>query len=869
MHYEPNLKSFCFKPEQSMIVKRKIKMRRYMKRILKIILTILLLVNISNAQDQRRFPMGNFNVSGKISGKLIDEQSGKPIEYGNIVLYRFRDSSMVTGTISNSQGNFVLDNVNVGRYFIKISFIGFETKVIDSVLVTPRNAEVDLGIIKLSPAVVKLGDVVVQGEKELIINNLDKKVINVEKDLTNVGGSALDVMQNIPSVTVDADGNVALRGSTNIRLLIDGKPTNMEGVSTYDILSQIPASQIEQVELITNPSVRYDPEGTAGIINLVLKKRKEAGINGILTLNAGTGDKYNTSLNLNYKLDGVNVYAGYDGRINRFNSSGTNDRISTASSLSQILNQTTSGLNKMNSHNFTLGADYNLNDFNSFSTSLKYRNSSFDNVSSNKDLTYDQNNDLITQMVRSNTGDRSFNSLNFAFGYKKTFEEKGREFTADFLYSNFKMNRLEDAEQWNTIYLPASSYVHSLRRLSGEGKNNMYIAQTNYIHPFKSGIRLETGFQATIRDVSTYSDYYNYDFANQIFVDNLSLKNYFEYDEQIYAAYGIFSHSLFGIKYQFGLRGEQVYTKSNLPLDNQSFKKNYTSLYPSVHISYEFFPMNEIQLSYSRRVDRPNNRQLNPVVDYSDSLNVFAGNPYLDPQYTNSYEINLNNALGFVFLNTSLFYRTTNGVITSISELRNGVLYTTFANVAKSENYGVEFIWTQPIAKWWRLVANFSYFKTKVDGQGIVNVNQEATSWMTRIMSSFTFWDKTQLQVVFNYNSPTITMGGGMFGGGFGGGGGRYGGSTVIGQGKMYEMYGLDLALRKDFMNDKLSVTLRLSDVFNTRKFGGEVTGSSFTSKFNRRMDSRILFLGVTYKFNNYKEKRERLNPDEIDQEMF
>jgi outer membrane receptor protein involved in Fe transport len=839
-----------------------------MKNLLKIVLIIFLFINISNAQDQRRFPMGNLNINGKITGKLIDEQSGKPIEYGNIVLYRFRDSSMATGTISNSQGNFILENVNVCRYFIKISFIGFETKVIDSVFVTPRNLEVDLGTIKLSPAVVKLGDVVVQGEKELIINNLDKKVINVEKDLTSVGGSALDVMQNIPSVTVDADGNVALRGNTNIRLLIDGKPTNMEGVSTYDILTQIPASQIEQVELITNPSVRYDPEGTAGIINIVLKKRKDAGINGIVTLNAGTGDKYNTSLNFNYRLDGVNVYAGYDGRINRFNSTGSTERVSSVSTLSPFLNQSTSGLNKFNSHNFTVGADYNLDEQNSFSTSFKYRKNAFDNFSSNKDLTYDINNSLQSEVIRSNNGDRSYNSLNFTFGYKKTFEEKGREFTSDFLYSNFKMNRLEDAEQWNNIYHPSPSQIHSLRRLSGEGKNNMYIVQTNYIHPFKSGIRLETGLQAQISDINSYSDYFNYDFANQAFVDNIALKNYFEYDQQIYALYGILTYQLFGIKYQFGLRGEQVYTKSNLPLTNQTFKKDYTSLYPSVHISYEFLPMNEIQLSYSRRVDRPNNRQLNPVVDYSDSLNVFAGNPYLDPQYTNSYELNLNNALGFVFLNTSIFYRTTNGVISSISTLQpNGVLYTTFANVAKSENYGIEFIWTQPIAQWWRLVANFSYFRTKVDGQGIVDVNQEATSWMTRIMSSFTFWNKTQLQVVFNYNSPTMTMSGAMFGGGPGGG--RYGAGAVLAQGKMYEMYGLDLALRKDFMNDKLSVTLRLSDVFNTRKFGGEVNGSTFTSKFNRKMDTRVLYLGISYKFNNYKEKRERLNPDEIDQEMF
>lgn len=837
-----------------------------MKHNMKLIIVLLaVLINIINAQDQRRFPTGNFQVSGKIAGTLIDEQSGKPIEYGNVALYRFRDSSLVTGTISNNQGKFVLENVGIGRYFIKISFIGFDTKIIDSVLITPRQTEVNLGSIYLIPAVVKLGDVVVQGEKDLIINNLDKKVINVEKDLTSVGGSALDVMQNMPSVTVDADGNVALRGNTNIRLLIDGRPTNMEGISNYDILSQIPASQIEQVELITNPSVRYDPEGTAGIINIVLKKRKEAGINGMVTLNVGTGEKYNSSINVNYKLDGINVYASYDGRINKFNSTGTNNRLSNLSTSAPKLYQTQSGNNKFGSNNFRIGVEYNLNDLNLISTSLRYQAINFDNSSDNFDYNSDSLDNPISEINRKNFGKRSFNVLNYNLSYKRTFEKKGREFTVDFSFRDFRMNRVEDANQLNKTFQPSFLENQSLRRLSAEGENNMYIIQSNYIHPFTSGFRIETGIQSTIRKVNTYSDYFNFDYATNTFVDNLALKNYFEYDEQIYAAYGIFSYSIFGIKYQLGLRGEQEYTKSVLPLVNQSYKRNYTSWYPSIHLSYEFLPMNEIQFSYSRRVDRPNNRQINPVVDYSDSLNVFAGNPNLQPQYTNSFELNLNNALRFVFLNTSLFYRTTDGIISTVTRIQpNGTLFSTFENLASSKNYGLEVVWTQPIASWWRLMANFSFFKTTVDGHGITNLNQEATSWTTRIMSSFTFLNKTQLQLVFNYNSPKITMGGGMFGSGFGGRG-----STVMAQGKMYEMYGLDLALRKDFFDDKLSVTLRLSDVFNTRKFSGELIGNDFSAKFNRKMDTRFLYLGISYKFNYYKERGERLNPDESDQEMF
>lgn len=832
-----------------------------MYKILRKMLLILLIgIQFAYAQDMRfRNIPGNLNLKGKITGILLDQQSQTPIEYGNIVVYRYRDSSMVTGTTSNAQGKFILDDVNIGRYFIKISFIGFNERIIDSVFVTPKNTEIDLGKIYLEPSVIKLGEVQVTGEKEMIINNLDKRVINVEKDISSTGGSALDVMQNLPSVTVDADGNIALRGNTNIRLLIDGKPTNLEGVSNYDILSQIPASQISQIELVTNPSVRYDPEGAAGIINIILKKKKDAGINGIITLNVGTNDKYNTSLNGNHKLDGLNVYAGYDGRINKFSSSGTSYRISSIENTN--LDQTQSGTNKFNSNNFTLGFDYYLDEYNQFNSSLKYRKNTFDNSSNNIDRKLYYNNEPISLTERINTGDRSFNNLNFTFGYNKKYPEKGREFTLDFFYSNFNMDRLEDANQINVNYSPLDTTL-SLRRIWGSGKSNLYNFQANYAHPFRNGMRLEFGIDTKIRDMKTKSDYYNFDYLNSAFSENADFKNYFNYNEQIYAVYGIFSHSIFGIKYQLGLRGERVLAKSTLPLMGRSFNKDYNSLYPSVHLAYEYLPMNEISLSFSRRVDRPNNRQLNPVVDYSDSLNVFAGNPYLNPQYTNSVELGFNNALGFIFLNTTFFYRNTNDVISSVSSLQNGVLYTTFKNVAKSRNYGLELVWTQPVTKWWRFMTNFSYFKTEVDG-GELGFTQNATSWMIRIMSSLTFWNKTQLQLIFNYNSPSITMSGGMFGGG-----GRYKGSSIIAQGKMYEMYGLDLAVRKDFLNDKLSLTLRLSDVFNTRKFGGEVNGEGFISKFNRKMDTRVLYLGISYKFNNYQNKQERL-PEEVDQEMF
>ncbi|MDP3830697.1 MAG: carboxypeptidase-like regulatory domain-containing protein, partial [Ignavibacteriaceae bacterium] len=312
---------------------------------------------LSFAQTDRQSQNVNFVPIGKLSGEIYDKITSKPIEYSNVVLYSSKDSSIVNGTITNSSGEFSFEKLSFGKMYVKMSYIGYKTKVIDSITINPKNKELNLGRILLEPSAINLSEVLVSSERDMMVNNLDKKVINVEKNITSSGGTAVDVMQNIPSVSVDVDGEVSLRGNKNVTILIDGRPNGLASIGSGDLLNQIPASSIESIELVTNPSAKYDPEGTAGIINIVLKKRTNIGLNGIISVNAGTGDKYNSSLNFNLRQFPFNFFASYDGRVGNMTGIGTTNRLTSLSGVSSTLFQDQTEKNLMLTHNANAGFD--------------------------------------------------------------------------------------------------------------------------------------------------------------------------------------------------------------------------------------------------------------------------------------------------------------------------------------------------------------------------------------------------------------------------------------------------------------------------------------------------------------------------------
>lgn len=809
-----------------------------------ILILIFILSNLVFPQNRQ----GNFQgmqSDGKITGKIIDAQTKQIIEYCNVVLFSYKDSSMVNGTITDKEGRFILSNLKPGVYFLRASFIGYDNRTIDSIRVTPRQPEVDLGVIALDEKTIELSNVVVTGEKDVIINNLDKKVINVEKDLTNIGGTAVDVVQNIPSVSVDADGNISYRGNQNIRILIDGKPSELLGLGSGDVLSNIPASQIESIELVTNPSARYDPEGTGGILNIVLKKRINGGLNGNISLTGGTGDKFNGSLNFNYKLPDFNFFASIDSRIHNADNNGNSLRTNNLNNTLSYLDQLNAGAFNHFGHNFTAGLDVTPDNFNTYTFSVRYRKFGFDTESLVKTKNLNSSNELTRYFERSSDAERRMNALQYTLSYKRTFDTRGAELTADVILGDFKMKRDEDFIQTNfdNSFNPVGNL---LQKGLSDNKNRQWTLQSNYINPIEGFGRIETGFKVTLKNFNSKNDYLNYDNNDGIWLNDITRKTDFDYKENVYAIYGIYSNKISEFQYQLGLRAEQADVTGTENLTNSSFSNNYFSLYPTVHLVQSLPEQQEIQLSYSRRVERPNNRILNPYVDRSDSLNISYGNPELKPEYRNSFELGYSKLFGKSAVTSSIFYRNTNDAITNYTIVNdNGITETTWRNLAKSLSYGLELTFSSPLFDWFRTNTSFTYFKNEFEGLDISNSDY---SWLAKMNNTFILSKDFNFQINLNYNAPTIT-----------------------GQSKMKEQFATDFAMRKDFLDGQLSLTFRVSDVFNTRKWESETIGQNFITSSYRKMESRVAYLGITYRLSpsNNNRERERRPRDEEGMDEF
>jgi outer membrane receptor protein involved in Fe transport len=784
---------------------------------------------------------------GILKGKVIDGATSQPIEYGTIAILSVRDSALAGGTITDPSGNFRVEQVKAGRYMVRVQYMGYETIVLTDVFFKPSAPEVNLGTIKLKPAFSTLQGVEVSAQREMMVSNLDKKIINVDKSIAAVGGSAVDVMQNIPSVTVDVEGNVSLRGSSNVTILVDGKPTGLAEISSGDLLQQIPASSIESIEVVTNPSVRYDAEGTSGIINIVLKKRSLQGLNGMVSFTAGTGDRYNTSVNLNYRKNKFNVFAGYDNRLGTFKSTGNTTRITTNEEISTRLFQDQGMSHGRNMHNLNTGFDFLLNDANTLSFNYQLRKMSFGMDADNRSTTYTSTDDIVRDFTRISESDRNINSNNYTISYKRNYKTNGKELTADFMITDNAMSGDQDIKQ--TEFTPGFDPDSPLQqRSNSKNTNRMYMAQANYALPVGNGGRIETGFKSTITNLTMRNSLFDFSYPENKWILNDDAINNFDYFEQLHAVYGIYSTSFKKIKVQAGLRAEQLISESDIIQANDKFDLSYLSLFPSVHTVYEISKTQQMALSYSRRIRRPNNRQLNPYVDYSDSLNIRYGNPKLKPEFINSFELGWSNYWGKNSINSTIFYRYTTGVIDRIVFLLDeGVTATTYENLTSSKAYGIELIGKKEFATWFKTNANVSIYRSIIDGSEVTGLEKAVGNmWTAKLNLTFVPFKNASLMVAGNYRSPEVEA-----------------------QERDEEVYFADIAFRYDFWKNKASVSLRVSDVFDTRRFDSRTWGEGFTIQSSRRMETRVAYLGFSYKINNYKRQRERdRNQDNGDMEM-
>ena len=771
---------------------------------------------------------------GVITGALHDASTNEHVEYGSVVLFRSADSAMVTGALTDTKGKFLIEKIKPGKYYIRVQFIGYDNKIIPNVNISNQNADVKLGDISIQPSSSSLSGVVITSQKAMITNNLDKKVITVDKNMAIGGGTATDIMENVPSVSVDADGNVSLRGNPNITLLIDGKPSSQTGVSTSDVLNQIPASAIESVEVITNPSVRYDPDGTTGIINIVLKKKALQGFNGVISGNAGTGDKYNGSFNLNYRKDKFNLFIGADGRLNHMKTSMESTRTTTYTDATEVLKQSQSGSMDRNMYSLTGGIDYYIDTRNNLTFSVINRNMSFNSTGTTLNSNYNDSDSLIRYFERQNKGTRSVNSYDYSLSYKHLFPQKGREYTNDIIYSS---NHMEGGTHINQQdYLAQGSEPISdpfLQKNTAFNTNKALTIQGNYIYPMNENGRIEAGYKAALRDMSM--DYiYSYHNDSTGWVDQEDLKNKYDYTDQLYAVYGIYGNLIGKLKYQAGLRFEQVFTKSKVFQTNTDYNSHYFQLYPSLHTQYDLGKERELQFSYSRRVQRPSPRELNPYVDYSDSLNIQTGNPALKPEFATSLELGVQKYWKTSSVTTSIFYNRTKDVVEDITQMQaDGVSLTMPMNINTTTKYGMELIGTISPQKWVKINANVSFFQDIMSALPEQNIEgSKLFSWNSRLNLSFFPWKNGSFQLIGNYNAPTRNI-----------------------QEYHKEQYYADGSFRQDFLKNKLSLSLRLTDIFNTRIFYETTSGNGFTTESQRYRESRVFYVGLQMQINNYNKK--------------
>ncbi|MBF9251738.1 TonB-dependent receptor [Pontibacter sp. 172403-2] len=812
-----------------------------------ILCLLLLLSPLLRAQNQPA-------ASGRISGTLVQGQTNTPIGFANVVLLSASDSSLVTGATSDVEGRFVLERVPLGRFILRASLVGYPTRFVPDIAVTAANTAVALGSIAMKASATRLSEVEVTTERALVEYNLDKKVVNVSQDIAAQSGSVAEVMQNIPSVTVDIDGNVSMRGSSNVTILVDGKRSALSNLT----MDQIPANLIESIEIITNPSSKYNPEGTSGIINLVLKKEKKPGFYGSASVTAGTYDNYNTSLNLNYRYYKWSLNGGYDfrqrtrpGFSNSFTTNSYFDEAGLVDSTSYRQQEGDRNSTDI-SHNFRFGADYYLTPRHTISASALYRFGK-DEGTNNIYYRFLDANSLVTGTSLRNTDEvEDEQAMDLTLGYRQTFERKGQELTADLVFntnvddeeSNFSETGFEDLTE--------------VQQTLVDDSNTEFVAKADYVHPLSEDSRFETGFRSTYERLDEDSRFFNLNNATGALEYDLNQSNHFVYDEMVHAVYANYSNKFKTISYQFGLRAEQTFTTSDQRTQDIVTDNNYFSLFPTLFITNDFDANNKVQFSYSRRINRPRSRFLNPFVDRSDRFNVDYGNPNLKPEFVNSLELGYIRYWGNISLNSTVFYRHTTDEIerfrTPIIIVSNGDSIpgteTTFLNLSSNASYGVELGINYPVTNWWRLNGSVSGFRTQLSTtQGDTELSNSQLSWNAKANSNMTVWKDMDIQLSAFYRAPSADI-----------------------QGRMEQMFSTDLGVKKDVLKGNGTISLRVSDIFNTRQFNFLSYGPGFRTESENRRQSRIIYLGFTYRLNsdnNPQNRRQQNNQQEgPDEEM-
>jgi iron complex outermembrane recepter protein len=796
--------------------------------------------------------------SGKITGRVLSIQNDKEqaLEFASVVVFKGKDSTkVISGGLTDEKGIFEINDLPLGSYRIVIQSIGFQKWKSDKVKL--QSAEENLGKILIQTSTQTLAEVTVSEQKQEMIMSLDKRIFNVGANLTTVGGTALDVLQNVPSVIVTPDGEIQMRGSGNLLILIDGRPSGITTSNRQSALEMLTADVIESVEIITNPSSKYQADGTSGIINIVTKKSKNAGYNLRTNLNAGTRDKYNGSISMNLRKGRWNVFTDYNLRdFHRINTQ-TLDRQQSSKYGSSEINQNSEEINRDNNQNLKFGFDFFMTKRATFSGYALSREA-YDRNNENRFSTtsYPETSSEPRLYLRNGLKKGSDLGMDYFLGYKQTFDKSGQELTVDvtrIANNGYDDNDFTQSYFFKEFSTPSTYLQKRIEKSRATNQNSTTILQTDYVQPFGNTAKIETGLRTSFREFDNDFVYAILDVRTNNFKIDLKRSNRFVYDENVYGGYVNWGQKWNVWNILVGLRAEFTDIVIDQKTKANPITRGYLNWFPSIFLNHQINKEQQFQANFSRRINRPSYRALNPFVNTNDLLNLSTGNPFLQPENVNSFELTHLFYKKDFSINSTLFYRNIQNSVARVRQIIGGdTTLTTFQNLNQNNSYGLELILSQRLAKWLRTNGNISVFQSDLQGQTQAG-DFKRTNLSVTARLNFQVKASKNLAIQFsnNYRSPLLTP-----------------------QGIVSTIYTADLGAKYDVHKGKISINLRVNDIFNTQQQSTLTEGLGFTATNFKKNETRFAMLGIQYRF--YKklktptEQRERkkVNEDRAGEEQ-
>ena len=822
-----------------------------MKRILTIALGLFLSTTSYAQQPGNR---GKFDATqlpkiGVLTGTLIDTDTKEPLPFAAVKITHTMSEELVTGGMTDDKGRFKIESITLGPNQVEFAYVGYKTET-QEVRFGREGIEIDLGKIGLQSSGVELNEVTVEAEREFMTNEIDRKVYDPSKLILSKTGSATDILENIPAVELDVDGNITLRGSSAVRIMIDGRPSRFTGEDLSALLQSLPANSVEKVEVMTNPSAKYDPDGTAGMINIVLKKSALQGLNGSVNSSYSGADRFRAGINLNYKVEDLNFFFNAGHSSGRYPRSSWSRRDNFLGEDTLSFYQVVDGYGGRNGNNIKAGIDWSPGSKHVFTLQGTINQGLRPRVSNNNtDWTTPFLDYTLTQSS-DRQGSRWNNSYDMIYDFKP---KKGEELNVRMSYTDGSRDDVLEFTQdtlTNSIKMPSDKY-----RTNSFGEQWEFNGILDYTKKWNKDRKFEAGAKIITREDLDAFNRTNIDIYTGDTTYLLDSENEFLYGEDILAVYSNYGFKKGPWGFQLGLRAEQANITATQITQDSTFYNNYFQVYPSAFLTYQIAAGREINMSYSRRVQRPGGRQLNPFIDYSDPFNLRSGNPYLLPAFTGSYELGYTQILKKgTTLTSNIYFRDRSNLITWYSEVdSNGVNLTTYQNLNSGEDVGLDINFRGRLGKkggFFSLGGNYFYSQVSGDIRGRGWVNQGQGFSLNTVFST-PLWKNASVQIMGNYRSK-----------------------RVMAQGIGRPFYFIGGGFKQGFLNDRLNLSINCRDIFNTMGWNYETSGPGFYSEGQFRWMNRVVECGLTYNFGEVQRRRRQMDRSgrgggEMDMEMF